>query len=159
MMNPEIMTVKIGRRGLRDLTLYPLSLADEKKLSRMLKEATGNFFKQEDQSPMGFITYVTETITENLPKILSLIALDEDKTEPLLKDITNAQMAQIASAIYDANFGVIPKNLGSLSEKMKEMFPSLSGRQSVPSANDMVESALKTSPESLGKTEEAPVLN
>lgn len=158
-LNPEIMTVKVGRRDLRNLTLYPLSLADEKKLSKMLKEMLAGFFNRGDQSPMGFISYVVDAITENLPRILSLTALDEEKPDALLKDITNAQIAQIASAIYDANFGCIPKNLGSLNEKLAKLFPSLSERPSQPSASDTPDIDLKTSPGNGGATEGSPVLN
>lgn len=158
-LNPEIMTVKVGRRDLRNLVLYPLSLADEKKLTKMLKDIMANFFKREDQSPMGFISYVMDAVTDNLPKILALTALDEGKADTLLKDITNAQMAQIASAIYEANFGCIPKNLGSLNEKLARLFPSLSERPLPPSASDTPGTDLKTSPENGGSTEAPPVLN
>ena len=159
MLNPEIMSVMIGRRDLRELKLYPLSLADEKKLAKMLKDTTGKFLGQDDQSPLSLISFATEAISDNLPKILALVALDEKRMDGILKEITNAQLARISAAIYEANFGVIPKNLGSLKEMMKGMFPSLSERPSQPSASGMEDTGLKTSTESPGETEESPVLN
>lgn len=159
MLNPEIRKVKIGRKDLREITLYPLSLADERKLAKLIGDTAGIFFNQDDQSPMSFVAFATEAISENLPRFLAFVADDEENHKALMKDITNAQLAEIASAVYDANFGVIPKNLGSLKEMMKGMFPSVSERLSPQSANDMADIGLKTSLEKPGEKEESPVLN
>jgi len=120
-INPQITEVGIGVRDLRNIKLYPLALGDQLELSDLIKEALEAFFKVEEGSEEAlsvFVAFAFDLIKQNLTKILKLIALDEDPEE-LLKEITNAQVDEIAQAVYQKNFEVL-KNLKSLFGKVTE---------------------------------------
>lgn len=114
-INPQITEVGVGVRDLRNISLYPLALGDQLELSDLIKEALEAFFKVEEGSEESlavFVAFAFELIRKNLTKILKLIALDEDP-EALMKEITNAQVDEIAQVVYQKNFEIL-KNLKSL---------------------------------------------
>ena len=125
-INPQITEVGIGVRDLRNIKLYPLALGDQLELSDLIKEALEAFFKVEEGSEEAlslFVAFAFDLIKKNLTKILKLIALDEDPKE-LLKEITNAQVDEIARIVYQNNFEVL-KNLKSLFGKVTETVSAL----------------------------------
>ena len=125
-INPQITEVAIGVRDLRNIKLYPLALGDQLELSDVIKEALEAFFKVEEGSEEAlslFVAFAFDLIKKNLTKILKLIALDEDPKE-LLKEITNAQVDEIARIVYQNNFEVL-KNLKSLFGKVTETVSAL----------------------------------
>lgn len=125
-INPQITEVAIGVRDLRNIKLFPLALGDQLELSDLIKEALEAFFKVEEGSEEAlslFVAFAFDLIKKNLTKILKLIALDEDPKE-LLKEITNAQVDEIARIVYQNNFEVL-KNLKSLFGKVTETVSAL----------------------------------
>ena len=125
-INPQITEVAIGVRDLRKIKLYPLALGDQLELSDLIKEALEAFFKVEEGSEEAlslFVAFAFDLIKKNLTKILKLIALDETP-EDLLKEITNAQVDEIARIVYQNNFEVL-KNLKSLFGKVTETVSAL----------------------------------
>ena len=125
-INPQITEVGIGVRDLRNIKLYPLALGDQLELSDLIKEALEAFFKVEEGSEEAlslFVAFAFDLIKKNLTKILKLITLDEDPKE-LLKEITNAQVDEIARIVYQNNFEVL-KNLKSLFGKVTETVSAL----------------------------------
>ena len=133
MINPQITEITIGKRTLRKIKVYPLSLGDEIKVSNIFNEVVSVLFASlsmaEDENKMNMVAVVTtffKLIRENLGSVLSLIT-DEDG-EQLVNDITNVQAEQVINIIIKTNFGEVSKNLKGLLEKAKAMF--LSGRPS-----------------------------
>jgi hypothetical protein len=124
-LNPQITDVDIGVRDLRKVKLYPLALGDQLELSDLIKEVLEAFFKTEDGSEESlslFIAFAFNLIKENMTKILGLIALDEANSKKLLKEITNAQLDEIAQVVYEKNFAVL-KNLKGLFGKITTKIP------------------------------------
>jgi hypothetical protein len=133
MINPQITEITIGKRTLRKIKVYPLSLGDEIKVSNIFNEVVSVLFASlsmaEDENKMNMVAVVTtffKLIRENLGSVLSLIT-DEDG-EQLVNDITNVQAEEVINTIIRTNFGEVSKNLKGLLEKMKTLF--LSGRPS-----------------------------
>ena len=124
-LNPQITDVDIGVRDLRKVKLYPLALGDQLELSDLITKVLEAFFKTEEGSEESlslFIAFAFNLIKENMTKILGLIALDETNSKKLLKEITNAQLDEIAQVVYEKNFAVL-KNLKSLFGKVTMAIP------------------------------------
>jgi hypothetical protein len=119
-INPQITQVEIGVRDLRNITLYPLALGDQLKLTDMIEEGLQAFFKVEqgsEESLTMFMAFMFGLIKKNLPRMLSLVALDED-AEKAMAEITNQQLDDIVQVVYEKNFASL-KNLKGLFDKLK----------------------------------------
>jgi hypothetical protein len=136
-LNPQITDTEIGVRELRKITIYPLSMADQLKMTDLITEALQKFFEssssfEETETDIEFVNFIVGLIRENLGEILGL-ATDEVGAD-LLKDLTNVQASEIAEIIFTVNYETVIKNCQSLIGKVKELFPSM--RQSVQSVSD-----------------------
>jgi len=153
-LNPQITETEIGVRSLRKITIYPLSMADQLKMTDLITEGMNAFFiRKEEQSDMAFVQYLVGMVKDNIGRILTM-ATDEKNGKKLLEELTNAQAARIAEIIYDVNYDVIAKNFKSLFDKVKILFPS---ERPLPlSASDTQDTGLTTSTEEAGETEESP---
>ena len=118
-LNPQAGMVEIGIRTLKELQIYPLSLGEQIKLSDIITKAVSQYVNSEDQSDAAFASFITNTIQENIVNILSLVT--DEKGEELLDMITNTQAVDIASLIYDMNYGGPAGNLQSLVMKAKNI--------------------------------------
>ena len=153
MLNPQIAEVEIGIRNLRKITVYPLSMADQLKLTDTITQALKEQFEKNANSDMAIIAFITNLIKDNLGKIIAMVT-DETDGDALLGEITNFQAVQIAEILYEVNYGVVAKNFKSLFGKLSPLF--LSGRPLPPSVND-TDTVSKTSTESPGETEVLPL--
>lgn len=145
-LSPMVNTVKIGIRELEDLEIWPLSIADQKTMTKEIAEAIQLYFQQEGreedkgegadkakkkndqpfESDIGFVEFLIEMITNNLVKIIQK-ATDHtsgNKAEKLLGKITNNQACDIARVIYEQNFESASKNVKSLLDKIGTTFLS-----------------------------------
>lgn len=147
-LNPQITKIDIGTRSLRSITLYPLSLADEKLFGEVIQKALQKYFDQQvsgkDDELIGFVDFLIKLIEKNLIKILGLIT-DEEKPKDVFDNMTNYQLSEMVKIIYDVNFEQPSKNVKSLLETLKSMF--LSRRLSQPSLSDTTNTILATSME------------
>lgn len=150
MLNPQVRTVKIGTRTMREIKIYPLSVGDEVRFLKTVGEAIQQFqdpeIKDAEAVAIGFIARLVE---ENLPKLIKMVA--DDVT---IDDMSNKQAAEIAEIIIDENFESISKNVRSLSDKIKKVFRL--GRPLQSSANSIPDTDLSTFSEEVSKTEESP---
>lgn len=133
MMNPQVTDVKIGVRRLRKLTVYPLSMADQLKMTDTLAMAIAAYLNSKDDSNVTMIAFVLNLIKENLGTILEMITDAEDGNK-LLEEITNTQASEIAELVYLVNYEGVLKNFKSLFGKMEPLF--LSKRPSATFASD-----------------------
>jgi hypothetical protein len=128
MLNPQIFNVTIGKRNMRKITLYPLSLGDEIKVSNIFSEVISIFLvateMQEERqiNSIALLTSMFKIIKDNLGTILTLIT-DEDG-EQLVNEITNVQAEDMIKKIIETNFVSVSKNFKSLLEKSKSLFQS-----------------------------------
>jgi hypothetical protein len=136
-LNPQISTLVVGTKELRTITVYPLSLADQVKmsdiLSKVLKEVLAKLaFLGGEEEGAGFspseklagrisnfdmVEYFIALIKENLKTILDLVLSPEDSVS--LADITNMQFTELATIIYEVNYELPAKNLMALGKRAK----------------------------------------
>jgi len=147
MLNPQIATVKIGTRRLRNLTIYPLAMADEIKLTDVVTQALGQV---EDKQDIAVIAFIVDLIKQNMGRILTM-ATDDDG-DNILKELSNMQATEIAGIIYEVNFGGPAKNAKSLFDGIAKLFRL--ERPSLPSVNDIMDTDLNTSKGEDSQTEE-----
>lgn len=130
-LNPKIRTIKIGKKSLEEIEVYPLSIADQFKLSDILGE-TFQFVATSANSKgdIQFVGFIIGVIQRNLGRILELSTSEKPageswwnkiarffrgRPEPhILSKTTNDQAFEIAQAIYEMNYAEILKKVNSL---------------------------------------------
>lgn len=117
-MNPQITTVQIGVKSLREITLYPLSMADQFQMTELISEEINNFTGTDfgELSDVETVEMVFDVVKRNLIKILSFVT-DENETVAF-EEITNTQLVDIATKVYEVNFDVFAKNWKTLKQKI-----------------------------------------
>jgi len=149
-LNPQITEIEIGIRELRKVKVYPLSMADQLKLTDTITKAIAEQAHMLGQD-IAVIAFIVKIIQENLGTVLSM-ATDEDGNA-MLSEISNLQAAAIAGTVYETNYGIVVKNFNGLFGKLKALF--LSERLLPLSVSD-TDTVSKTSTESPGETEALP---
>lgn len=153
-INPKAVRFTIGVRNQKDITLYPLSLADEIEFSEKILGIVRGYddvvnpvmpeIPEDDENIsdkiQDFITseeamestevriaeYVIKAIRENLLELLKY-ATDDDVT---LKDLDNEQFVELCDVLYTMNFEGAAGKFKSLLLKVRKLLPS-----SMPSEN------------------------
>ncbi len=153
-INPKCRKIEIGVRTLKDITIWPLSMADELSFSSKIvglvdgydeviraaipkKEdipSTDDFPEEQPNVEALVATFVITAIKENLIELLEYVC--EEKVT--LSDIDNEQFVEICDVIFEMNFeGAVGKGMRLL-EKVKNLFPqkTQSENSSLPPATD-----------------------
>jgi len=115
-LNPQIQTIMIGTRTLREITIYPLSLGDQLKLSDLIYTVVQKFFIVREKEDISFIKDVLSIIEENIDNILKLVV---DASIDVRSELTNDQIVSIAEIIYDVNYDSTKKKILNLVGKVK----------------------------------------
>jgi len=121
-LNPQIRKVQVGVRELKEITIYPLSIADQMKMVDILKNVFDEIFKMletEDQT-VAIANVIVEQVKANLPELLKYVT-DEIVQ---LEDMTNFQFTTIVGHVYKDNFEDAGKNVSNLVGTMKNLFSS-----------------------------------
>jgi len=123
-LNPKIGKVTIGKKYLRDIDVFPLSLGDQFEVSDLFTEILSMFVvlmqsSEEDQAQtaLGIGTSIFRIARENLGKIISLTT--EEDPDIIVKEITNDQVEIFLNLIYTMNFEDVSKNLKTLLSNLK----------------------------------------
>lgn len=144
-LNPQITHTEIGVRNLRNITIYPLSMAAELKLSDLITKVLQAVSKAQDQEDLEFVSVIVDLIKDNLGAMIEMVT-DNEKGETILSEITNLQAVELAEIIYDINFaGAIKKAIG-LFEKVRSI-GSPAERSLPQSVNNTVDTGSNTSTE------------
>jgi hypothetical protein len=120
-LNPDIQEVTVGVRKLRKITLYPLSVVDQMKVTDLFQEALGAFLANKEAGDLQFVALFIAIIKTNLAKILTLVIEPEEDSEALLSEITNNQLTVIANVLYEMNYALISKNVSGLLKKLPQV--------------------------------------
>ncbi len=151
-INPQITEVEIGIRGLRKITIYPLSIPDQLKMTDLIAKALQEFMTVgKGLEDIAVVSFIVGFIRENIGKILEMVT-DDEKGKDLLKDMSNFQASEIAKTIFEVNYGSVLKNLEGLIEKMKSLFLSVGPLPQ--SVSDTEDTDLSTSTNDLSEKEE-----
>ena len=144
-INPQIKSVEIGIRNLRKIKIYPLSMYDQKELTKIINKALKTIFEAKIEKGQDellvYVSFAIKAIEENIDKILKFVAPDE-KPDLLMKDIDNYQLSEIVRIVYQENYESPVKNVISLFPM--EKIQSVLERQSQQSVKDTITN-LKTS--------------
>jgi hypothetical protein len=130
-LNPRAKILTIGTRKLKNISIYPLSFADEGKFVDEIIQAFIRFMAipEEERSNAVLITMANDLINTNIPKILSFI-IDQEEIESafgaganILSYVDNDQLLDIVKVVYDQNFGEsIQKKVTATVETWKNLF-------------------------------------
>lgn len=154
-INPRIRSVEVGIRSLRKIKIYPLSMRDQKEVTRIINKALTSFFnierKEGENEELVFASFIIKVVEDNIERILGIVAPDED-IKKLMGDIDNAQLSDIIRIVYTDNYGDPAKNVTSLFQMTK--IESVLKRQQSPSAENIVATDLNTSLEEVSKKAE-----
>ena len=128
-LNPQISTVEVGIKKLREVTIYPLSMADQFKLTDILVEVFNEFstFDELGLDDSATIEKGIKIIKENLIQIIDIIT-DENETISF-DELTNTQFSELAVLLYDMNYEGALGNLKSLIGRVKMSMKLPSMRQ------------------------------
>lgn len=146
-INPQITTVSVGKRTLCDITIYPLSLADQGKLTKILSGVFQSIMaalsvvgdESEELEELKGTDKITETIEsvakqlsnidivetiagliqENLEAVLGLVVDPHEKIT--MEELTNEQFYNLVEIIYEVNYEGTSKNFLALMKRAKNM--------------------------------------
>ena len=125
-INPEARTITIGARKPRQITIYPLSITDQMKLTDRFSEVVQEFGQtdRENMTNETAIEQLKNLIKDNLPEVMSYVVDPDENDIPTLDEITNRNLYEIAKAIFEMNYEDIIKNFKDLFGRMSEMVNS-----------------------------------
>lgn len=122
-LNPDIRELSIGVRELRNVTVYPLSVRDQLKTSSIVSGAVVTFFKAyEDVDAVpetDFATFVASIINGNLDNVVKMALADEPVDSDPLAEMTNKQLEQLVTMMYEVNYSFLSSLFQKLTSKMK----------------------------------------
>lgn len=148
-LNPQIRKTQIGIREMREITVWPLSMADQLEVTDLIAAAIRGYIESGDQSELGVATFVAEAIKENVTLLMKKAT---DEGDEVLQEITNLQAVEIAEIIYEVNFESLVGKVRSLVEKIQKQFLS---QKPLPTSLDDMDSG--TSPISSDEATETEV--
>jgi len=123
-LNPQIRTMNIGTKKLFEIKIYPLSFADQTKMTDLITQAVQKIFAERqglEKAPnIEVVSVLVGLVKENIEKLLLLVTDDGKK---VLESITNLQLFEIASIVYEMNYEAIAKNVKDLFGKIVIMSP------------------------------------
>ena len=128
-LNPQICTMEIGVKNLRQVTIYPLSMSDQFKTTDLITDfvaKTIEFLEGSEGNQtkdLVAIPHIVNSIEKNLIQILGFITEKGEKIK--LDDLTNLQFSELAQLIYDVNYAGAAGNFKSLIAKVKSLLPSM----------------------------------
>jgi len=120
-MNPQITTVEIGVKSLQEVTIYPLSIGDQFKMTDLITTAIQDVVGSnsiEDFDDAAVIQFAIDLIRDNLEKFLSFVIQESEKIS--FGDITNEQLFEIIQIIFTVNYEGVLKNGKDLVKKIQE---------------------------------------
>lgn len=135
-LNPEIKDFQYGKRELKTVKLYPLSIRDQKELTELIPsfmEKIGSTKELTEGQDSMIFSVMADLITDNLEKVVSLACCtDEKESEEIAFGMTNNQVMEFITYIWESNYEEVLKNGRNLFEKMQMKEPG--SKRSLPSS-------------------------
>ena len=122
-LNPQIRTVSIGTRELREVTIYPLSMADQFKMTDLIVDAVSQFaaVNPDELNDAAVVRVMVNLIEDNLQDLFTLILDEDEKVE--FSELTNDQFSDIVAIVYEVNYEGSIKKFQDLVGKVKMLLP------------------------------------
>lgn len=154
-LNPQIRTIEVGRKSIRQVTVYPLSMSDQFRTTDLITDLVTTTLafieKSKDSKEVGDIDVIKEIVTSleaNLTQILDLIV---DDNVIRLDDLTNLQFSELADLVFEVNYSGAVGNFQGLISKIKTLLQLT--RPSQKSSEEPVTDLNTSSIEALGTEE------
>lgn len=153
-LNPDIREIKYGKKVLKRLTLYPLSIGDQFKATNIITEIVQSLVEGRDSGNLSdfvFMTSVMKVLENNLGRILELVAdIPEDEAKKIVSELTNSQLMEIVESVWSVDYEPALKKGRGLYERGKKVFnserPLPSSSSSTPSTGLRMSSDGPTEP-------------
>lgn len=149
MLNPQIREVIIGIKKLRKISIYPLSISDQSKLTSSISTAVLEVMAVKDEGNIKILSVVKDLISDNISKILSFVS---DEGEKVLEEISNDQLLDIIEVVFEVNYASLEKKTRSLLTKLAKVF--LPAQLSQASSDTTPSTDLRTSSEKVSEMED-----
>lgn len=142
-LNPKITEFEYGKRELKSLTVYPLSLSDQFKITDLFArviQSLPNMSAGTINEIEIFTAFLQEVEKEAHTLIQIVCDVDMEQAGLILDQMTNDQFTEFVDKLWEANYSDALKNAKSLFEKVKNHFtptqPETSKRSLQQSLND-----------------------
>jgi len=122
-MNPDITSVEVGIRKLREVTIYPLSVGSQLEATEIIAKVVNSIAGFEGLDDSEVIEKFLGVLRTSLKQILNLV-LDE-KEEIDFHELTNPQLENIVNVLFDKNYRDIVKNSKDLVGKIQPLLASM----------------------------------
>ena len=174
-INPQIITVFVGARTLREVIIYPLSLADQGKMARTMStvfqsvmDALSHLGEETDEldevdlaggtigkvakqlANIDIAETIVDLISTNLEIILGLVVDSSEKIT--MEELTNEQFYTLIELIYEVNYEETSKNFLALMKRARTLGPKGQSPEKPEKSRKKVSHSRKPSPESAGGT-------
>ena len=127
-LNPDIRIITYGKKELKDLTLYPLSIGDQFKVTEIITQVVQQLVvgaKEGNLSDFIFMSAVMTALETNLGKVLTLISdITEEEAAEVINTMTNSQLVDVVESVWDVDYEPALKKGKNLFERGKSVFGS-----------------------------------
>ena len=121
-----------GKKNQYNLTLWPLSVGDQLKVSGLVTGFIGTLAtiltSEERPSEAAVVAMAVNLIAKDITKVVALTAdlpEDDERIVNLLDNLTNMQMAQLVQYVWETNYDSVRKNYASLMEELGSLLGKL----------------------------------
>lgn len=127
-LNPSIRELIYGKKELKKLTLYPLSVGDQFKLTELVTKVVQRLVaaqKENSLNDLAFMASMMESLEENLAMVISLISdVPPEEAKEVISRLTNSQLADLIESIWETDYEPMLKKSKNLYERGKNLFNS-----------------------------------
>jgi len=123
-LNPDIRTLDYGKKEIKSLTIYPLSIKDQFYLTDFITKIIQELAAVQltGSNELVFAEKIIEAVEENLGQILSIVAdISKEEAEKILESLTNTQLADLIESIWICDYEPMLKKGKSLFDRAKSV--------------------------------------
>lgn len=124
-INPDVKIIYYGKKELKEMTLYPLSVGDQFTVTDIITKVIQQVVTAQNlanANDYSFMLATIQVVKDNINKVLSLITdLDNEQAEKAIGDLTNTQLLDIAEIVWSVNYEPSLKKGQSLLERGRKV--------------------------------------
>jgi hypothetical protein len=155
-INPDVKIIYYGKKELKEMTLYPLSVGDQFTVTDIITKVIQQVVTAQNlanANDYSFMLATIQVVKDNINKVLSLITdLDNEQAEKAIGDLTNTQLLDIAEIVWSVNYEPSLKKGQSLLERGRKVLNLNKSSQS--SSSSTLNTDLNTSISEVTEKEE-----
>ena len=124
-LNPQIREISVGTKELKKVTIYPLSMADQFKLTDAVVDAFRQFsvIDPTQLNDAAIVATMVTMIEENLQDLFKLLLAEDEQIS--FDELTNIQFTEIVEIVYEINYETSIKKFQDLISKIKMAMPQV----------------------------------